>query len=293
MLILDTGTDPRSSLETKSAPPPEGKATLPALGSIDMEAGVQKAGTTYTTDRIGTLCGYAGGLRGGDQWARTLHSRGHLVLEQVLAELFFNTVFQYNTRRFLGYDPFLNYGQYPALEKYDANYRNWLEAFCKPSGIQVLEPPPEGGDFKPFLAYKAAAERAIESFKGNRTLIQLGIAYLRQKVVVEKLHDALKGQSGDAAAKIQKVLLARDRLATDLQTMAFELMKAGYKEFLTQYLAAPAETRTAAGDLLLDYRPAFASEPYYSAILGHILDFTRPTNEVDGIKLPAPEKQAL
>jgi|GEM_PF-1568226 hypothetical protein len=290
LIILDSGTDAHSSLESKSGQLPPGPPPIPDLGDEDMEAAVKQSYQYYTTDRLGGMAYQAQRLNPG--FGEELHAHGHLLPEQVLADIFCNTVFQYNTAKIMGVLPRVNYGQYPTMERYDKNYRKWLEDYCRPCGIQVLAPPHEGGDFTAFRAYKEAVETAIDALRANKTLLLLGIAYQRQKIVSEKLGWAWKAAlaKNDLAGKkrVQEIQSAQSKFTNQLQTMAFELMRAGYTEFVHQYLATPPAHRRDVGNLLVNYLPPFANTPYYKQILDHILDYTRPTDRVDGFSLEPP-----
>jgi hypothetical protein len=206
--------------------------------------------------------------------------------EELLADYFLNTLFPYYTTRFMGVDPHLDYSQDPAMGQFSENWSRWLERFCAPGGKRMLAPPTPKGDFKPFLAYKEAVETAIRSFQGNPRLITLGIAYMRQKVMTEKIQEAMKELSGDPAEAAQKQLLATDRLTQDLQSMIFAWMKDGYLEFLARYRAASQEQKALAGASLADYAPAFLSEPYDAAIMADLPEYTRPASKVNGLTLP-------
>jgi hypothetical protein len=128
-------------------------------------------------------------------------------------------------------------------------------------------------------------ETAIRSLQGNPRLVALGIAYERQKIVTEKIQDAMKGLSGAPAEAAQNRLLATDRLTQVLQTMIFEWMKGSYREFLAKYQAAPEGQKAMAGASLADDSPKFVTETYYAAIMANLEAYLKPASKVDDLDL--------
>lgn len=265
---------------------PAAGGDLPPLMAGDREAGAANPFHYYTTGRIRKDPDFNLDSLGAEASLACLHQRGNLMPPELLADYFFNTLFQYYVRRFMGYDPNLNYDQYPTLKPryFDELYRAWLDRFCAPRGVRAMPTPDPGGDFRAFVAYRRAFETSVASLQRNRAFVSLGIAYMRQKILVEKLQGALQGHP---AAATQKLLLERDRLAEDLQTMIFHWMDEAFTGFVGRFKAAPAEAKEEAGALLETFRPAFLARPRYAAILAGTRDSLAPVAQVDGVELPA------
>jgi len=274
--------------EVKAEPGPAASAGLAPLREVDVQAGVHNPFLYYTTSQIRVDPVWNPAIP--DLPFAFLHAGGHQMPTELLADYFFNTIFQYYVRQFMGYDPNLNYDQYPTLAwpHFDQLYTSWLDRFCAPRGQRILPTPAPGGDFREFINYKTAFENALAAWKRNPGLLVLGAAYMRQKIVTEKLQAALLLPDGEPdKARVQKVLLERDRLTGEYQTMIFHWMEQGFTEFLARYKAAAPGRQAEAGDFLERFQPRFLADPQYAKTLAGAMDAAQPADSVEGIALPA------
>ena len=146
-----------------------------------------------------------------------LHTEGNVCDPALLLRIFFGSMFQYYTHEFLGIDMTYNYQRlkdltYPLLQYEKEN----LTGIASKIGLLFTQ-----NDLKHLLAIVDTFFKAIDRFKQNELLQKLVIAYMRQKIVTEKLQTAVKKGKADMMA----LLLEHDRYAIDLQTMIFHFMK--------------------------------------------------------------------
>lgn len=266
-----------------------GTEALPALTEVDAEAGATNTFHYYTAARIArdaTFHPY--GTEPGITFA-ALHRAGHLMPPELLADYFFNTLFQYNIRKFMNYDPNLNYDQYPTLQLpyFSSLYTTWLDRFCTPRGVRILATPAPGGDFSEFNTWKASFEKAMVAFQRNPAFVSLGTAYMRQKIVTEKLHAVLLKSGKGAKEDAFRILMAHDRLVTDYQAMIYHWMDRSLAEYLRRYQRATPEGKLEAGAFLEAYHPDFLAIPRYRDLLEAAPKHMEPASRVEGLDLPA------
>lgn len=89
----------RSALESKAIGPAPGKRSLTGLTDDDFDAGLKDSKTFYTMERL-PVCSDPVKVRGiqAADFSK-LHDLGHLMPDELLADYFLNTLFQYNTWR--------------------------------------------------------------------------------------------------------------------------------------------------------------------------------------------------
>ena len=284
---------------------------LPPLGEAERMAGVSQGHAYYTADRIRSHWYRRGGVpplaRYTSPYPETLgleaygaalvrrsrlapytfadlHREGHLMPGELLAECFFNSVFQYNVRHLTGLHAGYNYSQLPGLMPGLNRFeRNLVLDLC---GFLDLLNPETAEELAPLLAGVEALERANRSWRRNALLQRLGIAFMRQKIVVEKLAKAVaRGSSPEQREARHQITLARDRLVQDLQTMIFHLMQEGFAAFAVRVKAADPARKAGAGAFLAEFRPAFMAQPYYEKIDSYLEEYGLATVLVHGIPL--------
>ena len=121
--------------------------------------------------------------------------------------------------------------------------------------------------------------------KSNETLCELGTAYQRNKIVVEKIRNKL-----ESSPQVEKELYIYDRITTDLQTMIFNFMKEATSEFLSNY---PAAEREDTYEFLETLRPSWGEKPYYITLLENIVLLMRPREVPDSLTLDPIIKNAV
>ncbi|OGB84307.1 hypothetical protein A3F66_01930 [candidate division TM6 bacterium RIFCSPHIGHO2_12_FULL_32_22] len=211
-----------------------------------------------------------------------LHRRGHEIYEKFLEKIFLGTVFQFYTYIFLGYDMNYNYAQFKDRSirprEYDIRKFNVLSENILNKKLYRIEEVQDFGQNDKLNAIKTA----IDNLKQNQFLIDLGIAFERQKIVVEKLGQLLQKSPSET---IQQQLLEVDRIDIDLLNMIYYFMQEAYSEF-KQKLAkvSSADDAIRATDFLMTFKPQFASLSYYQDIIAQLnllkqpimlADFTR------------------
>ncbi|WP_306600280.1 hypothetical protein [Geothrix sp. 21YS21S-2] len=281
--ILDGGPLAEEAKEEKA---PSGTAgDLAPLAEKDVQAGVSNPFHFYRVPRIRKDLVYH---TSSHEAFGALHLKGNLMPTEMLADYFFNTLFVYNLRAFTGYDPGVNYDQCPALARpyFDKVVEGWVASLCTPGGVKVVTPPKPGGDFREFIAWKDAVESAQVALMRNRAFVFLGTAYLRQKIVTEKLATAMvrmdKGRKDEALAAAMK----RDKLTGEFQLLIYHWMHQALGEFVVRYLAAPATGRAEVPAFLETWRPGFLASPRYAAILAAAYPNSDPEDVAEGIALP-------
>ncbi|MDR3672546.1 MAG: hypothetical protein P4L36_16995 [Holophaga sp.] len=280
--------------EDEKAPPKVGKvmavpaekatATLPKLDAWKMEAGLGQSDRYWTLNKI-TLV---------KNWSGALHDFGNVLPADALADIFLNTVFQFNVYNCAGYSPLLDYDRIWTTKFGRDNYhlKVGLMKFSSHVGLrfeQIKHGTPESRSFE---NYRVSFEDALHELRANQDFLNLGIAYMRQKIVVEKLsHDLAYGSAHRSESELedlQKIVLERDRLAIDLQAMIYYWMDQAFVEFASQYRVASAHGTERVGMSMGLFQPGFLKEPYYAEIIKNIRNYTLPTESVKGIKLHVP-----
>lgn len=89
----------------------------------------------------------------------------------------------------------------------------------------------------------------------------------------------------ERAEHIQKILVSRDRLAIDLQTMIFYWMDQAFTLFFSEYRAAKPEKREAVATLLGTFRPEFLQNIYYEKTLKSLQEYANPVRRVEDVPL--------
>ncbi|MDR3646045.1 MAG: hypothetical protein P4L22_00715, partial [Candidatus Babeliales bacterium] len=174
------------------------------------------------------------------QWT-TLHKSGNIIEGDFLLNIFFNSMFLFYIKKFSGYD-------------YRPNKGNSL--FASTYGPLILK-----------------------AFKENELLKKLAIAYMRQKIVIEKLQNLLPNIDA-------KIIYKYDRFVTDLQIMIFYWIKEGYEEFAKRFkLANTQEEKLKSPEFLAHFVPEFTNTPYYNYLLTNFDEFKKPRTIVEGMKL--------
>lgn len=282
--ILDGGPLVEEIKEEKG---PSGSAgDLAPLSEKDVRAGVDNPFHFYRVLRIRTDAAY--NLPSSESPFAGLHLMGNLMPTELLADYFFNTLFAYNLRVFTGYDPGVNYDQIPTLAApyFDKIVEGWLTSFCTPGGVKVVTPPGPGGDFREFIAWKDAFEGAQVALMRNRAFVFLGAAYMRQKIVTEKLATACLRQEKGHKDAAHAAALKRDRLTGEIQLVIYHWMQQAMREFVTRYQAASAADKPQVPAFLETWRPGFLASPRYAATLAAAHAHAEPEKEAEGIALP-------
>jgi len=261
--------------ETKAT---KATATLPKLSEYKLEAGLQNSAQYWTLNKI-TLT---------KDWSGELHDFGHILPPEVLADIFMNTVFQFDVLECTGYSPHLDYERIWSMKFSSRDYYlkvglNKLSRNIGPQFDKIKRHSDEATHLNEFIA---ATEKALRALQQDRDFRALGVAYMRQKIVVEKLAQ-LAESLGEVA---QKAMYERDRLTTDLQTMIYYWIDQAFVEFVHQYRAASPEAREAVELSMASFRPAFLAEPYYDKIIKDLRHYTDQTRSVEGMALPTPPR---
>lgn len=244
---------------------------LEPMNDVVMKAGMDNFDRYYSVSKI----------KGG--WG-AIHRDGHKMEVSELTDYFQNTIFQFYTKISIGLDPNYNYQQLPSIrDRLGAYEKGLILDICGHLGVTFNY---SDKDFKDFEFNVSLLELGVGNFKNNLTLNRLGSAYFRQKIVVEKLGRVLATikNDPDKSAQVQAVLLAHDRLAIDLQTVIYHFMREGYAQFLRNLKNGEGFE---AGMVLETCRPTFLDKPYYKKIMDDLRDHYKPTEQVEGIPLPA------
>ena len=282
--ILDLDAAAPAHREVKAETKGAAKGSLPALSDEDREAGVFTA--YYTVGRIR----YQEDWAPLSTWAAALHGRGHQLSQASLLDMFFNTMFQYYTFKLVNYDATLNYDQYLTMAPgaYDDNYRTWLTRFCEPRGVSLVPVPAPGGDFTAFQNYRTALATARAALMANENFCRLATAYMRQKIVCEKLVTVAKEQigRGESPKAVNALSSRHSVLTSDIQVMIYNWMDHAYGLFVNRYLTAPEAGKLDAGTPLATFTPDFLGEPYYEHIMNHLDEHLAPVTTLEGVHLP-------
>lgn len=270
----------RSALPAAQPQPPKrvDQSLLEPLSTGDMEAGF---GATYSSVS-------------GDDFAR-LHEQGHCIERPFLLHVFLGSLFQYYTHRFLGFDMTYNYNS--SIYGDAANGRDadkFFESFfcplpccrfkCKFVSRGFGRNYEARDIFRPHIP---SLVRAIDMLKKNDLLQRLGVAYQRQKIVVEKLHiafdKAVQEKLSPADIKLKyDTLLRHDRYAIDLQTMIYHFMFQAYTSYVTMVmqrvgvLSKDNKIDFPPADFLVTFRPSFVDDPYYAPIIAKLEELSEP-----------------
>ncbi|MDR3670044.1 MAG: hypothetical protein P4L36_04330 [Holophaga sp.] len=285
--INNPGAPAPGHAETKTETKLDGKGSLPNLSDEDREAGATRPEGSYTVGRIRRRDDWGEW----PNWATALHQDGNRMSSASLYEIFVNTIFQYYTRKLVGYDANLNYDQYPTLprENYDGNYTKWLGLFCHPRGVNLFPIPAPGSDFSQFKKYQAALEMARRSLENNSSFRRLAVAYMREKIICEKLIEAgsIQRNKTGSSKEINRLSSNSSLLCNTLQIMLYNWMDQAYAQFVNKYQHT---SDPESGAPLYVFYPAFLSEPFYSKIMERMPVYERPVTEVEGIPLPLVQR---
>lgn len=223
--------------------PSPGAFTLPTLTDEEQKAGAMTSGF------------YAPGMD-----YQYLHDCGHTALEEFLEDFFFKTIFQNYVHHFFGYDMNFDYQQPYDIQKFNTILDNLeLDTKNKSEQFNII----------------SSLGSALKSFKENQLLRKLGTAYQRMKVVVDKLSYKTTYSKDEI---IFKALTQADRLATDLQTMIFHMMKKGAELYKNNIKAAYPDQQEmkAAGNFLKNFKPTWVKETYYQDIIKQLEMLMKP-----------------
>ena len=232
------------------------RACLPKLTDDQMMAGAQFYEKYYTS----TLSDFM-----------KLHREGDIIDTNFLENIFFNTIFQYYTREFLNFDIKYDYLQNSSKSSLTFEDRMNFGQLSRTIGLSQM---PIRQIIKTVVPQIKFLQEAIDIFKQNKLLKNLGAAYMRQKIVVEKIQDYTKAKGNEA---LMPLLLEHDRIATDLQTMIFHFMEQGYGQFIENFKAAQNDQQKIdAGKFLATFEPSFINQPYYKNIQSKLASFCQP-----------------
>lgn len=245
-----------------------------------IEAGVNNEFEYYNMPTITRIESPHGGFR-------ALHRIGNYVDEDFLAQYFINTLFQYYTTQITGYNP--NWANFYHKNPEDLSYFdklvNNLESgklshlikyltriedfdFNNPRHMRKL-------DFYLSWQLEELLLNAFEKFKQNKLLRALGIAYQRQKIVLEKLQQLASGMDD----KFQQLLYKYDLFTNDLQTIIYYFIEEAYYQ-LRKRLEDKLKTEeelSDVGNFLSNLQPQFIKRyPYYQTIIMNLEKFQQP-----------------
>lgn len=227
-----------------------------------------------------------------------LHAIGNEVDQGFLLDTFFKSLFQYYTHEFLGFDMTYDYFDRPLateqqakfLELTQPEYERFRCKFSHPGiyGFQTMAEREERKAIESrecMLPNIKSIQYAINKLKENRLLQELGIAYMRQKVVVEKIW--VPFESGDE--KMGPLLYMHDKYANDIQIMIFHLMSQAYLQYLrlanmVLFVQGVKIIPPEIGDFLATFKPDFIDNLYYQSVLAKLpeLSLPKPTGEILG-----------
>ena len=236
------------------------KATLPALTDEQMRAGLPLQQERLEKARYYSIS---------KDLFYQLHKEGNVCDPAFLLRIFFGSMFQYYTHEFLGIDMTYNYQQlidltYPLLQYEKEN----LTGIASKIGLLFTQ-----NDLKQMLCIIDTFFKAIDRFKQNELLQKLAAAYMRQKIVTEKLQMAVEKGKADLVS----FLLKHDRYAIDLQTMIFHFMKEAYGQYTARATEAIKHNREIQpADFLTTFIPSFVHDPYYARIFEELENLSRP-----------------
>lgn len=234
--------------EIKEAEKTDIKPSLPRLSDSQMKAGLGSALYSVSQDDFGKL-----------------HDCGHIIDTRFLANIFFKSIFQYYTDELLGFDMTYNYAQFADTTLKLTIVDRLKFKFLGVMGLEFHTKDP-ASRFKCF-AQVEMVRRAIELLMHNLLLNNLAIAYMRQKIVTEKLLCLVEKGS----AQLQPLLLMHDRYAIDLQTMIYYFMKEAYERYINEVrYAHQQQEKIPDGRFLENFLPVFKKEHYYDRILAKL-----------------------
>jgi len=234
---------------------------LPPLTDTQMAAGVQND-QFYSATEL--------------EFAR-LHDIGTIIDSHMLQDLFFKTMFQYYTYEALGFDMSYHYamvwqdGPGFRLSRYD------LQKFSALAERFGLPAPTTVADIERYLSEPIqVTSNAIDALKQNRLLQAIAAAYMRQKVVTEKLADLTEATGRQ---DLQGILLEHDRYAIHLQTMIYHFMQEAYGQYKGRIrVAGTHEEKIHVGRLLATGIPHFVDFPYYARLMAELERLAQPVN---------------
>ncbi len=245
----------RHEIAIKEAEKTDSKPSLPRLSDSQMEAGLGSALYSVSQEDFGKL-----------------HDCGHIIDARFLTNIFFKSIFQYYTDDLLGFDMTYNYAQFADTTLKLAGVDRFKFKFLGVMGLEfhIKDPALRSKCF----AQVEMVRRAIESLMHNPLLNKLAVAYMRQKIVTEKLLCLVEKES----AELLPLLLMHDRYAIDLQTMIYYFMKEAYERYINDVRHAhQQQEKIPDGRFLENFLPAFKEKPYYDRILAKLDELIQPS----------------
>lgn len=197
-----------------------------------------------------------------------LHREGNIADNGFLQHIFFGSIFQYYTYDLLGFNMAQNYKNVGPQKLYSdmiQKYLTLITGFTTYTSYRAQD----RGIMTPPLWH---IEKAIDALKKNKLLQELGIAYMRQKIVTEKLT-----LNAEVHKDMQKIL-QHDRYAIDLQTMIYHMMKEAYATYAKTVRSAERQRKSIPDvEFLATFKPHFIQEPYYERIVSKLKELSAPT----------------
>lgn len=235
---------------------------LPKLSDIEMKAGLHTEFYKVSTEDL-----------------RWLHNEGNTTdNNEKLKQIFLNSIFRFYTKYLAGY----NMNKSPEeQEKLWATL--YLSALSKLfNDLKIKDP------IRDLLGKFITSDRktsllnnfdnnVLICLEQNNLLLDLAVAYLRQKIVVEKLQNLLgKTSSEENATRLYK----HDRFATDLQTMIFNFMEEVFGYYFFTFLPTlniwTDLYQVDICDCLKTFKPSFLDCLYYKKIMDQLDELKKP-----------------
>jgi hypothetical protein len=122
----------------------------------------------------------------------------------------------------------------------------------------------------------------------NPRFCALATAYMRQKVVCEKLVAVAQGKisRGESPKTVNALSASRSVLTNDIQVMIYNWMDQAYGVFVHAYSTAAEAGKPDAGTALLAFQPDFLRDPFYADIMNHLGEYQAPVTALEGVSLP-------
>ena len=240
---------------------------LPSIDDYLLKAGVEESAAFYSPD-----------IKEGEYWE--LHNRGYEIYEDFLKRIFLGTVFQFYTYILIGYDMNYNYTQFKDYSLKPKSYD--LRKFGVLAKDLLSKPLKDIKEIAENDKLWAGIQTAIDNLKQNQLLLDLGIAFERQKIVVEKLEQLLRKNPSE---EIQRNLLEIDRIDIDILNMIYYFMKESYEEFKSKLAkTATVDEAIRATDFLATFKPEFINWPYYYDIITQLNRLKQPIKLEDCLR---------
>lgn len=228
-----------------------------------------------------------------------LHKRGNVMDKGELASFFLRSIFRFYTHELLNFDMTADYDfsdgslsvtdnpaqvvagkSYPSYKNSNTTFKKMISELSDRFSLHIDLGKAQTLDdlgkesIEKLSNTVTAIQNAIEQFRKNQLLLQLGVVYQRHKIVVEKINAELEekmAQEEDVSAVYDR-LVQEDRVTTDLQAMIFYMMKEAYEKFMQNYgkkVKKPA-------DFLQRFEPSFVQVPYYKMIIKNLDELQKP-----------------